>query len=288
MLGRHDGLLSPEDLSRLGEAVICGGGTGGVGGWIYTSLARLGCRTFKLADPGRFDATNANRQAGCNSRTVGRHKVDVLAEEITAIHPGARVETCAEGITVDSVHDFLEGGSVVVDGIDLYSLEAKKGLYDASRDWGLPVFSCPVLAFGAALAIFHPTRSPSFERYFGPIPDRSDENAYRAYLKQIGMGFFGFKPRFNWPGFADRVYRGIVPSVGTACLLSGALATTAIVDYLIGRDSFPVVPRTLHVDLMERRLVVVGKLRRWILRNVVGRYLRAQESRARRRNGAAD
>lgn len=278
MADRHMGLLLPEELETLSRAVICGAGAGGVGGWTYQSLARLGCMNFKIADPNCFNPSNVNRQAGSNFETVGQNKAEVTAKEIQRINPDARVEIWSEGLSPETVPSFVEGASIVIDGIDLYALNTKKSLFDTALKQNIPVISTPILGFGAALAFFHPTRSPGFEEFFGPVPDKSDQQQYHQYTRTLAAGFFGFKPRLNWPLFTGRVDSGKVPSIVTSCMLAGALAATAAVDYLLDRKNFPVVPTTIHIDLMQQKLVRTGPLKRWLFRKYVKYLFRHKNS----------
>lgn len=277
---RHTGVLTAEQQERLARSVICGGGAGGVGGWAYLLLARVGCRQFRLADPSSFDPSNVNRQAGSGFETLGRNKAQTLAEEIRKVNPEAQVQVFAEGLTLENVAAFVRGGSVVIDGVDLYTLTVKKRMFDEARAAGLPVFSCPVLGFGAALGIFDPTRSPDFETYFGPVPDRADTRRYQRYLRMYGTGFFGFRPRLEWGLFMRRVYEGKIPSIGVSCMLSGSLTATAVLDYLVGSRQFPVIPQTVHMDLMQHKVVCIGGIRRRIFRWLTELHLRLAERRS--------
>jgi molybdopterin/thiamine biosynthesis adenylyltransferase len=273
-ISRHQGILTAEEQEKIREAVICGAGAGGAGGWTYEALARMGVQHFRIADPSAFDPSNANRQMGSGFATMEKNKAEVVAERLRAIAPQAAIEVFPDGVTAENVERFLDGGSVVVDGVDLYALEAKKLLYDGARQRGLPVFSSPVLGFGTALALFHPTQSPSFEEYFGNIPDRQDRKAFQRYIEQLAMGYFGFRPKLNWKHYMERVHSGQVPSIGTSCMVSGAAVAVAAADWLLGRKSMPAVPATLHIDLIERKVIRTGRLRRFLLRTLSGLYLR--------------
>lgn len=269
---RHTGILTDEDRQKLREAVVCVAGTGGAGGWTCVALARLGVQHFKVADPQTYDATNANRQAGCDSTTVGRNKAEVVATEILKVQPTATVEVFPEGVTMDNLERFLEAGSVVVDGVDLEhgALKIKRALYLAAYEKGLFVFSSPVLEFGTAMGIFDPGRSPGFDEYIGPVPEAPKTLEFRKYVKRIGTAFFGYRPWVDWGWFMKQVDDGRAPSVAPACMLSGALVATAIVDHLRGQSHFPVVPTTLHINLRQMTIKKVGPARRWVVRNIVG------------------
>jgi len=261
-LDRHQGLLTAAEQERLASATIAAAGVGGVGGGTCVTLARLGCRRFRVADCGAFEPSNGNRQTGCACSTVGRNKADVVAGMIRDANPLAEIETHAEGVTDANVDAFVNGSSVAIDGIDLYALPIKKRLYDRARTAGVPVVSTPIFGFGAALAVFDPVRSPDFDSHFGRIPDPSDAPAYRRYLQRIAMGFFGFVPDLDWRTFVDRVYGGKCPSIGTSCMLAAGMGALAIADVILQRGSYPVVPETVHIDLRHLRVIRVGRFRR--------------------------
>jgi molybdopterin/thiamine biosynthesis adenylyltransferase len=262
MTARHDGILNAEEQNAISRTVACIAGVGGSGGWTAEALARLGVRRFRLADPDVFSAVNVNHQACSDMETMGRNKALALGERIAKINPSSEIRTFPEGVTNDNVMPLVNGSTVVVDGIDLFEVEIKKRLYDAAREIGVPVFSSPELAFGSALAIFDPQRSPTFERHFGKPPPKTDTAAFRQYLFGIAVGFFGFVPKVDMRAFMRCVEDGRVPCMGSACLLTGAMVSAAVVDYVLGRRTFPVAPTTVHADLMDLRMVTVGPARR--------------------------
>jgi len=274
MLKRHLGILRPDELERLSQAVIAGAGAGGIGGWTYIALARLGCRRFKIADPESFDASNVNRQAGSGFETMGRNKAEVVAEELLRINPGIEIDVWTDGVSSESVEEFVRGADIVYDGIDVFRMDLKRDLLSAAYEAGLPVLTAPVLGFGTSLALFDPKRSPTFEEYFGPVPDRDDREAYGRYIRLFGSGIFGIVPKLDWADYIQRVEQGDVPSVGTACMLSGAISATAIVACLTDRPNFPAVPETIHIDLMQRKIVHTRRWKRWVVKKYAQLFLK--------------
>jgi len=270
---RHQGIFTSEEQAILSNAVICGAGAGGVGGWAYLALARLGCFNFKIADPEVFDTSNINRQAGSSIDSIGKNKAEIIAQQIKQINPKAQVTVYDNGLTYNNISSFVENGNIIIDGVDLYKMEIKKALFDAARAKNIPVLSCPILGFGAALGFFHPTKSPSFEQYFGSIPANTDTKAYNKYIQHLGINYFGFKPKLNWSLFTKRVEEDKVPSLGLSCMLSGSMTVTGVVDYLLEKNQFPVVPTTIHIDLLQQKIVKIGFLKRLFLKLYIDIYL---------------
>src|SRR3954467_7457549 len=86
-----------EQLALKGKRVAIAG-MGGGGGFHLLTLARLGVGGFAIADFDRFDVENFNRQVGANMGTIGRPKVEVLAEMARAINPEMDLRLFAQGV----------------------------------------------------------------------------------------------------------------------------------------------------------------------------------------------
>ena len=71
---------------------------------------------------------------------------------------------------------------------------------------------------------------------------------------------------WDWSLYFKRIEEGKVPSIGVSCMLSGAMTVTAIIDYLLGKKQFPIVPKTIHIDLMQQKIIKIGLLKRFILK----------------------
>ncbi len=112
-------LFGAEALPRLGAAHVAVVGVGGVGSWVVEGLARSGVGALTLIDLDDVCVTNTNRQAHALEGTVGRPKVEVLAERVRAINPGCRVVPVPEYLTARNADTLLaEGRAWVVDAID--------------------------------------------------------------------------------------------------------------------------------------------------------------------------
>ena len=122
--GRNLGLISRDEQRRLREARVAIAGMGGVGGVHLMTLARLGVGHFTIADPDTFETANFNRQYGAMVRNLGRGKAEAMAEEARQVNPELDVRILPQPVTAANVGDFLEGASVVLDGLDFFALDA--------------------------------------------------------------------------------------------------------------------------------------------------------------------
>ena len=84
-------LYSKGGLEKLRAAHVGVVGLGGVGTWAAEALVRSGVGALTLVDLDEVCVTNINRQLPALTETVGRAKVEVMAERIRAINPDCRV-----------------------------------------------------------------------------------------------------------------------------------------------------------------------------------------------------
>ena len=106
---------------------------GGVGGVHLATLARLGVGRFTIADPDTYQTVNFNRQYGAMLRNLGRGKAESMAEEALQINPDINFRVFHGPITPDNIGEFLDGASVVLDGVDFFAFDARRLLFREAR-----------------------------------------------------------------------------------------------------------------------------------------------------------
>ena len=141
---RFDGiarLYGRDGLERLRAAHVCVVGIGGVGTWAAEALARSGVGALTLVDLDEVCASNINRQLHALTETVGRAKVDVMAERIRAINPECRGTAAQQFFTAQTADELLGPKfDFVLDAID--SVTNKVLLLARCRENRLPVVCC--------------------------------------------------------------------------------------------------------------------------------------------------
>ena len=140
-------MLESEAMKRLAEARVLVVGVGGVGSWCAEALVRTGLGHITLVDDDTVAESNVNRQCPATAATVGRPKVEAMAERLRAINPQADVTAkCERFERFEGVGKF----NAVVDAID--SVDCKAELILGATEAGVPIVS----SMGAALR-FDPT-----------------------------------------------------------------------------------------------------------------------------------
>ena len=124
VLQRAELLLGADVLDAVKNARVAVFGVGGVGSWCVEALVRTGVRRLMLVDSDRVCESNINRQMMATTRTVGRAKVEAIAERLREINPAVELELRDQFYDATTADSFdLAQWDFVVDAID--SLDSK-------------------------------------------------------------------------------------------------------------------------------------------------------------------
>ncbi len=131
-------LYGDAEAEKIRQANVCVIGVGGVGCWIAEAVARCGIGKITLIDWDDICLTNSNRQIHAMNGTVGKAKVDVMAERIKLISPECEVVAVREFFTQDNYEEMLAPNyDYVFDAID--NVRAKCIIISECQKRGIPV-----------------------------------------------------------------------------------------------------------------------------------------------------
>lgn len=144
-LSRMRLLTGKDGLRRLQGASVAVFGIGGVGSYAVEALARAGVGNLLLVDFDDICVTNINRQIHALSGTVGRPKVEVMAERCRDINPRINVDAHKAFYSADTSAELLsQPFDYVLDCID--HITAKLHLIATCKERGIPI----IASMGAA------------------------------------------------------------------------------------------------------------------------------------------
>lgn len=132
-LQRSELLIKNEGIEKLKNANVLVVGLGGVGSFAAEFLARAGVGNLTIVDGDTVDITNVNRQLPALHSTVGKNKVEVVAERIFDINPEVHLIPINEFLSPERMDEMLENNTFdyVLDCID--SVSPKLALIKACR-----------------------------------------------------------------------------------------------------------------------------------------------------------
>ena len=137
---RTEMLIGAEALALLTGKKVAVFGIGGVGSFAVEGLVRSGVGRLVLVDDDCICLTNLNRQLHATTRTVGRPKVEVMAERVLEINPTAEVTTHQRFYLPDTAAELMaDDYDYIVDAVD--TVTAKIDLVVRAAERGIPVIS---------------------------------------------------------------------------------------------------------------------------------------------------
>ena len=240
-----------EQLALRGKRIAIAG-MGGVGGVHLLTLARFGIGAFHIADFDRFDIVNFNRQIGATIETIGRPKVEVLAEMALAINPELQLTRFEAGINDDNIDAFLDGVDVFVDGFDFFEIEIRSRVYARCAERGIPALCAAPIGMGAGCLAFLPGKM-TFEEYFGFAGKTENERFLRFLIglapKGLHRAYLVEPSAIDLPG-----HKG--PSTGASCQICAGITAVNAVKLLLRRGVVQAAPYHHHYDAYRNKLVI--------------------------------
>ena len=139
-LEREVALLGEDAVKKLNNSFVAVFGLGGVGSYTAEALARSGIGKILLVDNDVVSKSNINRQLCALQSTVGRKKVDVVAERLLDINPDLIIERSYEFVLPENISSFdFSRFDYVIDAIDTVS--AKLAIAESAKEHGVPMIS---------------------------------------------------------------------------------------------------------------------------------------------------
>ncbi len=119
---RTELLIGKEKIDKLQQSHILIVGLGGVGAAAAECICRAGVGNITIADSDVVQASNINRQLCALQSTIGKPKVDVVAERLRDINRDVNISIIPNYLIDKSIEDiFNQHFDFVIDAIDTLS-----------------------------------------------------------------------------------------------------------------------------------------------------------------------
>ncbi len=134
-------LIGPEGIAQLAAKHVMVVGLGGVGGYAAEAIARVGVGRMTIVDHEPVSPSNCNRQLAALQSTIGKPKVEVMAQRLLDINPDLNLEIKNRFVSPDNITELLAEIAVdyLLDCID--SIACKAPLVAACQKLEVPVVS---------------------------------------------------------------------------------------------------------------------------------------------------
>lgn len=139
-LEREKALIGEEAVKKLQGSFVAIFGLGGVGSYAAEAIARSGVGKILLVDNDVVSKSNINRQLCALQSTIGKKKVDVVAERLLDINPDIIIERSYDFVLPENISSFdFSQFDYIIDAIDTVS--AKLAIAESATANGVPMIS---------------------------------------------------------------------------------------------------------------------------------------------------
>lgn len=141
-LERTELLIKENGIEKLQNANLLVIGLGGVGSFAAEFLARAGVGKMTIVDGDTVDITNINRQLPALYSTLGKSKVDVVAERLLDINPDLKLFKINEFLSPERMEEVIDSQkfNYILDCID--SVTPKITLLKMAKRKKVKIVSC--------------------------------------------------------------------------------------------------------------------------------------------------
>jgi molybdopterin/thiamine biosynthesis adenylyltransferase len=174
--------ISISEQVKLAESKVVVTGSGGLGGGVILTLARLGIGSIGIIDQDVFDETNLNRQAISSTAVLGCSKCEEAKKIVNNINPAVIVTSHNKKLEPDTAIEMLEGYHVAVDALD--NIADRFTLEKAAKTLNIPLVHGAVAGFwGQVMTIF--PEDTGLEAIYGKQPDLTNDAEQHAALMGV-------------------------------------------------------------------------------------------------------
>jgi len=115
---RNMGIMNDIELKKFvfTKALIVG--VGGLGGYIASSLARIGVSSIVIIDSDTFDDSNLNRQLFSSFKTLNKSKVEVVKKGLLDINPNLNIIALHSRLDESFDLSYFKDVDIVFDAVD--------------------------------------------------------------------------------------------------------------------------------------------------------------------------
>lgn len=241
---RNLGLISPAEQEKIRRTRIAIAGMGGVGGVHLITLLRQGFEKFNLADFDTFDWSNFNRQYGAEILSVGKKKLDWMAQVAKRINPNVDLNLFAEPINEKNAEPFLKDCDVLVDGIDAFAVAARRAVFMYAHQHNKYVVTAAPMGFSTSWLTFSP-QGMDFDSYFGIRDHQTQEEMFIRFMLGLSPRALHF-PYMDLSYVNFKEHRG--PSSMIACQLCSGVLSAEVIKIVTGKGQVRVAPYYQQFD----------------------------------------
>ena len=151
---RNMGIMNDSELKKFvyTKALIIG--VGGLGGYIASSLARIGVSSITIVDFDDFDDSNLNRQLFASFKTLNKSKVEVVKQGLLDINPNLNITAVHTKLDESFDISYFKDIDIVFDAVD--NIKSKVLLEKYCSKFNIPLIHGAIAGWYGQFGIIMP------------------------------------------------------------------------------------------------------------------------------------
>lgn len=165
---RNYGFWHSSEQERLSDSTVAIAGVGGDGYQLGYKLAMMGVGELRVADPEVFELENSNRVLGAVQEHIGVNKAEAFSRDVERLGHGTNVQIFKDGVTTETVDEFLTGADLVIDETELRYLHIGALISRQALEKSIPTLMVMNVGYAGVATSFKPDpRAKGFHEMMG-------------------------------------------------------------------------------------------------------------------------
>jgi molybdopterin/thiamine biosynthesis adenylyltransferase len=161
---RNYGILTVAEQEKVRNSRILIIGDSGAGETIAVVLARSGFENITIAGADTYVPQDSNRQAFCNTDTIGKNKISVISGSLKAINPDINITGIEHLPDETEIEALVSAADIIIPAVDDLSYSIL--IFRAAKKHGKPAVLCMPSGAMAWVSVIDEA-TPSIEDVFG-------------------------------------------------------------------------------------------------------------------------
>jgi molybdopterin/thiamine biosynthesis adenylyltransferase len=157
------GIMNDSELKKFVFTKVLVIGVGGLGGYIASSLARIGVSSITIVDFDNFEDSNLNRQMFSTLKSLHKPKVEVVKQGLLDINPNLNINAIHTKLDNSFDLSYFKDVDIVFDAVD--NIESKILLEKYCAKFKIPLIHGAIAGWYGQIGIILPGSNILSELY---------------------------------------------------------------------------------------------------------------------------
>ncbi len=173
--------LAENELLKIKRAAIVG--CGGLGGYVFEMLGRIGVGRITIIDGDVFTPSNLNRQILSDTQKIGQSKVRSAVDRMKLVNPEISITPIEKTIDQGNAQELLHGHDVIIDALD--NIPSRLVVAKACNALKIPLVHGAIFSWYGQVATIMPGENTMDRIYQSPELQKEDNPSSPSFTPAL-------------------------------------------------------------------------------------------------------